>query len=369
MVRRRPTRRSPQRRSPQRRSPKRRSPKRRSPTRRSPTRRSPTRRSVYRSSGPHKVLLLGGSGILGRAIQEEFKDKVFVQTSTYRHGQGMEDVLVYEVEECDVVINCIASRDPKVLDMDYEAEAPKMWDLNVELPNILMRLCADKRLFQISSNYIWEASNQDLKADTPIILEAGEEKNAAIQFFRDRPDRKPFYNFTKKLADNLVRTSSNKSHKVFRVPAMYTTLHPAIDPPPVGDREEWKKGWKSWYSSTVVDAIVHNKESAELRYPVSSSHAARELWKAILDKSEVRAINCTVSTVGMSKTQWIAVGKGSSGEDAVKNFAPQSRTRDRRMTPNDPNLHSKVIKDMFEIHQTWKNIQNHAEFTFLDPKK
>lgn len=116
--------------------------------------------------GPHTILVVGASGMLGRALMRELAaDPAFIAVGTAMSRVGpdlrrldLTDAAAVQalLAECTpaVVVNCAAERDPDRASKDPE----RTRKLNVDGASILARLCANvgASIIQLSTDYVFD---------------------------------------------------------------------------------------------------------------------------------------------------------------------------------------------------------------------
>lgn len=199
-----------------------------------------------------RVLVTGASGLLGREVLKQFRDRGWIATGLAysRSEAGLvrvdlrnrdEVVRVLGDSSPSLVVHCAAERRPDVVDKQKEA----VLSLNVTATEQLAMLCDERkiRLVYISTDYVFDGTSPPYKPE-------------------DRPNPLNTYGLTKLEGEKAVlRVPGNV---VLRVPILY------------GEVLSPEESAVTCLLSAVLDATKQaNMSDYEQRYPTHTSDVAR----------------------------------------------------------------------------------------------
>ncbi|KAI9354915.1 RmlD-like substrate binding domain-containing protein [Pilaira anomala] len=157
-----------------------------------------------------KVIVTGGSGLLGRPAIKEFEkagcDVVGTAFSRAKNGLVKLDLTdsaavenFIDVEQPDVVVHCAAERRPDVAEKDREG----VLRLNVETPKALARICKKRgiMLIYISTDYVFDGTTPPYEVE-------------------DKPNPLQFYGETKLAGEEAIKSVYPEA-VILRVPILY----------------------------------------------------------------------------------------------------------------------------------------------------
>jgi S-adenosylmethionine synthetase len=158
-----------------------------------------------------KILICGGSGILGRSLCNLFSTKNIPYVSTYYSNpidygykinfMDFEDIKNFFVQqEITVCINCIVERQVEICEKNWE----KVVKTNIEIPDRLAKICSSLNVFliHISTDYIFDG--QEPPYDTESL-----------------PNPLQNYGISKLISELRIRKNCSK-YSIVRVPVLYT---------------------------------------------------------------------------------------------------------------------------------------------------
>ncbi|GAA5800524.1 hypothetical protein EDC94DRAFT_628140 [Helicostylum pulchrum] len=200
-----------------------------------------------------KVIVTGGSGLLGRPTIREFKkagcDVVGTAFSRAKDGLLKLDLTdsiavenFIEAQQPDVVVHCAAERRPDVAEQDHDG----VLRLNVETPKTLGRICKKRgiMLIYISTDYVFDGTAPPYEVE-------------------DKPNPLQFYGETKLGGEEAIKSVYPEA-VILRVPILY------------GDTEY--NGESA--INVLIDVVLnHDKptvvDNVSCRYPTNVEDVAR----------------------------------------------------------------------------------------------